>query len=91
MENVKNLIEELQTGKASLEEFKKDPAAFIAAGGYDCTVDELKEAFTMARPLDEEELEAVSGGYRSKCLDVSMWNHIKGAAQDLGDAIKSLF
>lgn len=90
MENAKKLIEELQTGKASLEEFQKDPAAFVAAGGYDCTADELKEAITLAQPLDEEELENVTGGY-AHCTSSSIWKKIKGWSKDIGDGVKSLF
>ena len=90
MENAKRLVEDLQTGKASLEELEKDPAAFLAAGGYDCTVDELQEAVNLARPLDDEELEAVTGGY-VHCTSSSIWKKIKGWSKDIGDGVKSLF
>lgn len=90
MENAKKLVEDLQTGKASLEEFEKDPAAFLAAGGYDCTVDEVQEVVNLARPLDDEELEAVTGGW-AHCEVITLWKKIKGWGDDIGDRVKELF
>lgn len=91
MENAKRLAADLFSGKISLEECKGDPAAFLEASGYDCTVEELDEAITMALPLDEDELDAVSGGFYPHCNSSSIWKKVKWAGKELGDGVKSLF
>lgn len=62
MDVARKLYMELQEDKARYMEFTKDPAAFLAAGGYDCTEAEMRECTVMNRELDDDELDAVSGG-----------------------------
>ena len=62
MDIAKKLLQDLLADKALAEAFTRDPEAFLTAGGYDCTSDELKEAKTLDRKLDENELKAFSSG-----------------------------
>lgn len=58
----KKLYEELMADETKKAEYLKNPAAFLTAGGYDCTPDEIKEVMTMDRKLDDNEMWAVNGG-----------------------------
>lgn len=59
----KKLWQELLSDNAKMDEFKKEPSAFLKAGGYDCTVEELTEASLLCRPVDEEDLQQIAGGF----------------------------
>lgn len=67
-EIAKKLVDELLANEAKKDEFMKDPEAFLATAGYDCTVSEVKEAYTLNRELDDEELSTLSGGARCSVL-----------------------
>ena len=62
MNIARKLLQDLLADEALAEAFTEDPEAFLAAGGYDCTYDELREAKTLDRKLDENELDVVTGG-----------------------------
>lgn len=62
IENAKKLVEKIQ-GDADLKAaFENDLESALASNDYGCSLEELKEALTLNKELDEKELESVSGG-----------------------------
>lgn len=62
MDIAKKLVEELLANEAKRNEFLEDPAAFLSAGGYDCTLAEIKEQYDTNHEMDDEELQRLNGG-----------------------------